>query len=59
MIDHCWNNADIMLYSSFALQLVYCGHEYTENNLKYAVHVEPGNPDVYKAIEWAKVYQMP
>ncbi|XP_074638534.1 hydroxyacylglutathione hydrolase, mitochondrial-like isoform X2 [Acropora palmata] len=34
--------------------LVYCGHEYTENNLKYAVHVEPGNPDVYKAIEWAK-----
>ena len=48
----------MLCYSSFVFQLVYCGHEYTENNLKYAVHVEPGNPDVYKAIEWAKVYQM-
>ena len=36
-------------------QLVYCGHEYTENNLKYAVHVEPDNAEIHKAIEWAKV----
>lgn len=37
------------------LQLVYCGHEYTENNLKYAVHVEPENPEIHKQIEWTKV----
>jgi hydroxyacylglutathione hydrolase len=24
--------------------LVYCGHEYTETNLRFALHVEPGNP---------------
>src|SRR5690606_4122688 len=23
--------------------LVYCGHEYTEQNLRFALHVEPGN----------------
>lgn len=34
--------------------LVYCGHEYTENNLKYAVHVEPENSEIHKQIEWAK-----
>ncbi|KAJ7386289.1 hypothetical protein OS493_010695 [Desmophyllum pertusum] len=34
--------------------LVYCGHEYTVNNLKYAVHVEPENPEIHKQIEWAK-----
>ncbi|KAL9957554.1 hypothetical protein ACROYT_G039196 [Oculina patagonica] len=34
--------------------LVYCGHEYTVNNLKYAVHVEPENPDIHQQIEWAK-----
>jgi hydroxyacylglutathione hydrolase len=26
--------------------LVYCGHEYTVNNLRVAAHVEPGNPSV-------------
>ena len=36
-------------------QLVYCGHEYTQNNLKYAVHVEPENSEIHKQIEWAKV----
>jgi hydroxyacylglutathione hydrolase len=25
---------------------VYCGHEYTENNLRFAAHVEPSNADV-------------
>ena len=45
-----------MVAMYFALwQLVYCGHEYTENNLKYAVHVEPDNAEIHKAIEWAKV----
>jgi hydroxyacylglutathione hydrolase len=28
---------------------VYCGHEYTENNLRFAAHVEPTNADVTAA----------
>ena len=30
---------------------VYCGHEYTASNLRFAAHVEPDNPDVKRAIE--------
>jgi hydroxyacylglutathione hydrolase len=32
---------------------VYCGHEYTESNLRFAAHVEPGNADVGRAGERA------
>jgi hydroxyacylglutathione hydrolase len=32
---------------------VYCGHEYTESNLRFAAHVEPGNADVRRAQERA------
>jgi len=32
---------------------VYCGHEYTENNLRFAAHVEPSNADVTRAKERA------
>jgi hydroxyacylglutathione hydrolase len=28
---------------------VYCGHEYTENNLRFTAHVEPSNGDVERA----------
>jgi hydroxyacylglutathione hydrolase len=28
---------------------VYCGHEYTVQNLRFAAHVEPSNPDIAKA----------
>jgi hydroxyacylglutathione hydrolase len=28
---------------------VYCGHEYTENNLRFAAHLEPSNADVDRA----------
>jgi hydroxyacylglutathione hydrolase len=28
---------------------VYCGHEYTESNLRFAAHVEPSNADVGRA----------
>jgi hydroxyacylglutathione hydrolase len=28
---------------------VYCGHEYTESNLRFAAHVEPNNPKVAEA----------
>jgi hydroxyacylglutathione hydrolase len=33
---------------------VYCGHEYTENNLRFAHSVEPGNADVAAAVQKAK-----
>jgi hydroxyacylglutathione hydrolase len=32
---------------------VYCGHEYTESNLRFAAHVEPANADVARARERA------
>ncbi|MGH0125630.1 UNVERIFIED_CONTAM: hypothetical protein FKN15_024157 [Acipenser sinensis] len=33
---------------------VYCGHEYTINNLKFARHVEPRNDAIKKKLAWAK-----
>ncbi|XP_009866791.1 PREDICTED: LOW QUALITY PROTEIN: hydroxyacylglutathione hydrolase, mitochondrial-like, partial [Apaloderma vittatum] len=33
---------------------VYCGHEYTINNLKFARHVEPNNVSVQEKLAWAK-----
>lgn len=36
-------------------QRVYCGHEYTINNLKFARHVEPRNPSIQEKLAWAKV----
>uniref|UniRef100_A0AAQ5YLV2 Hydroxyacylglutathione hydrolase, mitochondrial n=1 Tax=Amphiprion ocellaris TaxID=80972 RepID=A0AAQ5YLV2_AMPOC len=33
---------------------VYCGHEYTVSNLKFARHVEPDNEVIQKKLAWAK-----
>jgi hydroxyacylglutathione hydrolase len=33
---------------------VYCGHEYTESNLRFAAHVEPGNAAVQRALDCAR-----
>jgi len=33
---------------------VFCGHEYTESNLRFAAHVEPGNEAVKRALERAR-----
>lgn len=33
---------------------VFCGHEYTESNLRFAAHVEPENEDVKRKLEWAE-----
>lgn len=33
---------------------VYCGHEYTVNNLKFARHVEPSNAAIQEKLAWAK-----
>ncbi len=30
---------------------VYCGHEYTENNLRFALTMEPGNPALRRKLE--------
>jgi len=30
--------------------LIYCGHEYTLNNVKWAQHVDPENPDVQQRV---------
>lgn len=34
-------------------QRVYCGHEYTVQNLKFAQHVEPHNSAIQEKISWA------
>lgn len=33
---------------------VFCGHEYSLQNLKFAAHVEPENDDIKKKITWSK-----
>ncbi|KAI9918330.1 hypothetical protein PsorP6_011986 [Peronosclerospora sorghi] len=33
---------------------IYCGHEYTLNNLRFAAHVDPGNEAVQKKLMWAR-----
>jgi hydroxyacylglutathione hydrolase len=33
---------------------VFCGHEYTASNLRFAAHVEPENDDVTRKLEWAQ-----
>jgi hydroxyacylglutathione hydrolase len=30
---------------------IYCGHEYTLSNARFAAHVDPGNPDVARRLE--------
>jgi len=33
---------------------IYCAHEYTESNARYAMSVEPGNADLVKRVEEVK-----
>jgi hydroxyacylglutathione hydrolase len=33
---------------------VFCGHEYSLQNLKFGQHVEPQNEDIAMKIEWCK-----
>ena len=37
----------------WAWQRVYCGHEYTLQNLSYGLHVEPGNEEARPRLAWA------
>lgn len=32
---------------------MFCGHEYTVNNLKFAKTIEPENPAIAEKLEWA------
>ena len=32
---------------------MFCGHEYTETNLRFAATVEPENQDVQRKLAWA------
>lgn len=41
----------------FVFKRIYCGHEYTVSNLKFARHVEPENDVIKKKLAWAKVRQ--
>jgi hydroxyacylglutathione hydrolase len=34
--------------------LIFCGHEYTESNLKFALSVEPKNTALQKKMEWVR-----
>lgn len=43
------------LTHSLFFQLVFCGHEYSVNNLIYAQYVEPHNKAVTEKLEWSKV----
>jgi hydroxyacylglutathione hydrolase len=36
--------------------LVYCGHEYTESNLRFALTIEPDNPEIHE--RYAKVQEI-
>lgn len=31
---------------------MFCGHEYSQGNLKFGNHVEPENKDILNRIEW-------
>lgn len=41
--------------SMLSLQKVFCGHECTVRNLKFALKVEPENEAVKKKLAWARV----
>lgn len=50
------------MYESLNLRLgrlpddtrVYCGHEYTLSNLKFAQFLEPNNPEIARKLQWAQ-----
>lgn len=50
-MDHALNTVLANLPSDTK---VYCGHEYTINNLKFALSVEPQNSDIKGKLAWAQ-----
>ena len=47
-------NLNVTLGSLPAETRVYCGHEYTVTNLKFALSVEPQNTDIKTKLDWAQ-----
>ena len=48
-------HASLSRFSALPLNtLVYCGHEYTESNLNFAIEVEPNNLDIQNRIKEVK-----
>lgn len=46
----------LCIYPCFVdIQKVFCGHEYTIKNLKFAMLVEPENEKVKEMLSWARV----
>jgi hypothetical protein len=43
------------LIAQFVQQLVYCGHEYSIQNLSFGLSVEPDNDIIKKKLEWSKM----
>ena len=42
------------LYSLFLFQKVFCGHEYSLQNLGFGLHVEPANKNIQDKIDWCR-----
>lgn len=45
----------ILNFSNISFQLVYCGHEYSIQNLSFGLSVEPDNDAIKKKLEWSKM----
>jgi hydroxyacylglutathione hydrolase len=43
-----------MNFKTKSIKHVYCGHEYSVSNLKYALHVEPSNSAARDKLNWAE-----
>ncbi len=49
-VEMLWNSVDGKIGSLDDATRIYCGHEYTVNNLRFAKHVEPENADIAMAL---------
>ncbi len=50
-----WMPVYWQIIATVSLKKVYCGHEYTVNNLKYARHADSKNEEIRKKLAWAQV----
>ncbi|KAI9348793.1 hydroxyacylglutathione hydrolase cytoplasmic-like protein [Zopfochytrium polystomum] len=55
--DQMHNSLNVVLGSLPGETEVYCGHEYTTSNLKFAAFIEPSNPDVAAKLKWSQETQ--
>lgn len=46
---------NVVINAFVCMQKVFCGHEYTIKNLKFAMLVEPENEKVKEMLSWARV----